>query len=211
MQTRTYLNTAAPLVPGAPAGRLAASVRLAAAVPAEDKPAASTGLDCTVSPVFSLANQYRRWEFDDQAQRLYGQPTAAVPCKGLVPSPTSRAPSSARTPAVLLRVIDELPEEDEKPHRNPSHGCRFAGAELLDELGNSRVYSRGGLRRLPELLPEVRRRLAADAARQGRLPCMLFPTPESDQASPRYRPEERRSPQQPRLRFLRQGPARRGD
>jgi hypothetical protein len=57
-------------VAGALLGRLAASVRLAAPVQAEDKPAASAELDRTVHQVFALANQYMRWEFDDLARRL---------------------------------------------------------------------------------------------------------------------------------------------
>ena len=60
MQTQAPLNAAASFVAGAVLGRLAASVRLAAPVQAEDKPAASAGLASTVRPVSALANQYRR-------------------------------------------------------------------------------------------------------------------------------------------------------
>jgi hypothetical protein len=70
MQTRTHLNGAAPFVAGALLGRRAASVRLAAPVQAEDKPAASAELDRTVRPVFVLANRHTRREFDDLARRL---------------------------------------------------------------------------------------------------------------------------------------------
>src|SRR5262249_13113478 len=63
MQTRTPQNAATPFVAGALLGRLAASVRLAAPVPAEDQPAASAELDCTVRPALALAHPYRRWEF----------------------------------------------------------------------------------------------------------------------------------------------------
>ena len=57
MQTQAPLSAAASFVAGAVLGRLAASVRLAAPVQAEDKPAVSAELDSTVRPVLVLANQ----------------------------------------------------------------------------------------------------------------------------------------------------------
>jgi hypothetical protein len=70
MQTRTPLNAAALLVAGALLGWLAASVRLATPVQAEDKPAASAELDRTVRQVFALANQHMRWGLNDLARCL---------------------------------------------------------------------------------------------------------------------------------------------
>ena len=72
MQTQAPLNAAASFVAGAVLGRLAASVRLATPVQAEDQPAASAELDRTVRPVFVLANQHGRWELNDLAGRLDG-------------------------------------------------------------------------------------------------------------------------------------------
>ena len=56
MQTRTPLNAAALLVAGALLGWPAASVRLATPVQAEDQPAASAELECTVRHFFALAD-----------------------------------------------------------------------------------------------------------------------------------------------------------
>ena len=91
MQTRTPLNAAVLLVAGALLGWRAASVRLAAPVQGEDKPAASAELDRTVRPVFVLADQRRRWELDDLARRSDERPAVAELREGLVPAPASSA------------------------------------------------------------------------------------------------------------------------
>ena len=74
---------------GALLGWLAASVRLATPIQAEDKPAASAELDCAVCPLFVLANQHRRWELNDLARRLDSQLAAVELCEGLLPAPAS--------------------------------------------------------------------------------------------------------------------------
>jgi RNA polymerase sigma factor (sigma-70 family) len=159
MQTRTPPNAAAPFVAGALLGRLAASVRLAAPVQAEDKPAASAELDCTVRPVLAVVNQCRRWEFDDLARRLDNQPTAAVPYKVLVPSPTSSASGLSPDGRRMLRAIGELPEDE----REVFDLGRIQGmmlAEAAEALGVRAVTVRRrlsrGLRPLTEQLSDLR-------------------------------------------------------
>ena len=111
MQTRAPLNAATSFVAGAVLGRLAASVRLAAPVQAEDKPAASAEPDRTVRPVLVLANKYRRWRLDDLARRLHEQPSAEELREELVPAPASGASGLAPVGRRMLRAIDELPED----------------------------------------------------------------------------------------------------
>ena len=86
--------------------------RLAAPVQAEDQPAASAELDCTVRPVLAPANPCRRWEFDDLTRRLDNQPTVAVPYEEMVPSPTRSASGLSPDGRQMLRAIGELPEHE---------------------------------------------------------------------------------------------------
>jgi hypothetical protein len=94
MQTRTPLNATALLVAVAILGWLAASVRLATPVQAEDTQAASAKLDRTVRQVFVLADQHMRWEFNDVARRLAYQPAAACSGRSTGCGRTSEGPSA---------------------------------------------------------------------------------------------------------------------
>jgi hypothetical protein len=98
-------------VAGALLGWLAASVRLATPIQAEDKPAASAELDRTVRRVFVLANQHRRWELHDPAGRLDSQPAAVELREGLVPAPASSASGLGPDGDRMLQAIGELPED----------------------------------------------------------------------------------------------------
>jgi RNA polymerase sigma factor (sigma-70 family) len=159
MQARMPLKAAAPFVAGALLGRLAASVRPAGPVQAKDKPMATAELHSTVRPVLALANQYRRWEFDDLSRRLDNQSTAALPYKGLVPSPTSSALGLSPDGRQMLQAIDELPENE----REIFDLGRIQGmmqAEAAQALGVWAVTVRRrlsrGLRPLTEQLADLR-------------------------------------------------------
>jgi RNA polymerase sigma-70 factor (ECF subfamily) len=157
MQTRTPLNAAAPFVAVAVLGRLAASVRLAAPVQAEDKPAASAELDRTVRPVFVLANQHRRWELDDLARRFEEKPVSVELCEGLVParSASGLIPDGRR----MLRAIDELPQDEREVFDlvRIQGMTRAEAAHVLDvpEETVKRRLNRG-LRLLTEQLADLR-------------------------------------------------------
>src|SRR5262245_3483618 len=112
MQTRAPLNAAALLVAGALLGWLAASVRLATPVQGEYKQAASAELDRSVRRLFALANQHMRWQLNDMARRLDDQPAAAELCDGQVPAPASSASGLTPDGRRMLRMIDELPEDE---------------------------------------------------------------------------------------------------
>jgi RNA polymerase sigma factor (sigma-70 family) len=66
----------------------------------------------TVRQLFALANQHMRWELNDLARRLDGQPAAVDLREDLVPSPA--ASSSGLTPDCLrmLQAIESLPEDE---------------------------------------------------------------------------------------------------
>jgi RNA polymerase sigma-70 factor (ECF subfamily) len=112
MPTRKPLNAAALLVAGALLGWLAASVRLASPVQAEDQPAASAELDRTMRQLFALANQHMRWEFNDLARCLDDRPAAAELREGLVPAPASSASGLTPDSPCMLRAIDVLPGDE---------------------------------------------------------------------------------------------------
>jgi RNA polymerase sigma factor (sigma-70 family) len=97
---------------GALLGWLAASVRLTSPLQAADKPAASAGLDRTARQGFALANQHRRWERNDLAQRLDEQRGAAELREGLVTAPASSASGLTPDGRRMLQAIGELPEDE---------------------------------------------------------------------------------------------------
>jgi RNA polymerase sigma-70 factor (ECF subfamily) len=96
--TRPPLNVQADELLGAVAERLLKALR-------EARPR-------TVRQLFALANQHMRWELNDLARRLDGQPSAAELREGLVPSPASSVSGLSPDGLRMLQAIDELPEDE---------------------------------------------------------------------------------------------------
>ena len=90
----------------------------------------------------------------------------------------------------MLRVIDELPEDEEAASRIPVMAVDSRVLELLDELGNSGCTPEEVFTACPELLPEVRQRAATRCAPSRQTSMRCFQRRSPDQASPRYRPED---------------------
>jgi RNA polymerase sigma factor (sigma-70 family) len=143
--TRPPLNLQADELLGAVAERLLKALR-------EARPR-------TVRQLFALANQHMRWELNDLARRLDEQPDAAELREGLVPGPASSVSGLSPDGLRMLRVIDELPEEE----REVFDLVRIQGmtqAEVAQLLGVSvatvkRRLTRG-LRLLTEQLADLR-------------------------------------------------------
>jgi len=66
----------------------------------------------TVRQFFALANQYMRWELNDLARRLDGQPSAVGLQEDLVPAPPSSASGLTPNGRRMLEAIDTLPEDE---------------------------------------------------------------------------------------------------
>jgi RNA polymerase sigma-70 factor (ECF subfamily) len=66
----------------------------------------------TVRQLFALANQHMRWELNDLARRLDGEPAVGELSEGLVPSPPSSVSGLTPDGLRMLQAIDELPEEE---------------------------------------------------------------------------------------------------
>ena len=74
-----------------------------------------------MGPVFVLADQRRRWELNDLAERLDSQPAAVEPSESLVPAPARSASGLSPDGYRMLPAIDELPEDSGRRRRRP--GC----------------------------------------------------------------------------------------
>ncbi len=66
----------------------------------------------TVRQFFALANQHMRWELNDLARRLDGQPGVVELREDLVPSPDSRGSVLGPDSRRMLEAIENLPEEE---------------------------------------------------------------------------------------------------
>jgi RNA polymerase sigma-70 factor (ECF subfamily) len=94
-----------------------------------------------------------RWELNDLARRLDGQPAAAELSEGLVPAPASSVSGLTPDGLRMLRAIDELPEEE----REVFDLVRIQGmtqAEAAQLLGVSTVTVKRRLSRGLQLLAE---------------------------------------------------------
>src|SRR5689334_14333705 len=96
--TRPPLNLEADELLGAVAERLLKALR-------EARPR-------NVRQLFALANQHIRWELNDLARRLDGQPAAAELNEGLAPAPASSVSGITPDGLRMLRAIDLLPEDE---------------------------------------------------------------------------------------------------
>jgi RNA polymerase sigma-70 factor (ECF subfamily) len=107
----------------------------------------------TVRELFALANQHMRRELNDLARRLDNQPAAAELCEGLVSAPARSASGLSPDGRRMLRVIDELPQEE----REVFDLVRIQGmtqAEAAHVLGVSEETVKRGLNRGLRLLTE---------------------------------------------------------
>jgi RNA polymerase sigma factor (sigma-70 family) len=66
----------------------------------------------TVRQFFALANQQMRWQLNDLARRLDGQPTAVELREGFVPAPASSGSGITPDGRRMLDAIDNLPEDE---------------------------------------------------------------------------------------------------
>jgi RNA polymerase sigma-70 factor (ECF subfamily) len=66
----------------------------------------------TVRQLFALANQHMRWELNDLARRLDGEPAIGELCEGVVPSPASSVSGLSPDGLRMLQAIDELPDDE---------------------------------------------------------------------------------------------------
>jgi RNA polymerase sigma factor (sigma-70 family) len=112
-----------------------------------------------VRQLFALANQHMRWELNDLARRLDGQPAAAELSEGLVPAPASSVSGLSPDGLRMLRAIEDLPEDE----REVFDLVRIQGmtqAEAAQLLGVSAVTVKRrlsrGLRLLAEQLADLR-------------------------------------------------------
>lgn len=113
----------------------------------------------TVRQFFALAGQHTRWELNDLARRLDGQPRAAELPDGLVPAPPSSASGLTVDGRRMIEAIDGLPADE----REAFDLVRIQGltqAEAAEVLGVApRTVKRRldrGLRLLTERLGDLR-------------------------------------------------------
>jgi RNA polymerase sigma-70 factor (ECF subfamily) len=65
-----------------------------------------------VRQFFAPANQHTRWELNDLARRLDGQPAAVELCEGNLSSPVSSDSGLTPDSRRMLQAINELPEDE---------------------------------------------------------------------------------------------------
>jgi RNA polymerase sigma-70 factor (ECF subfamily) len=113
----------------------------------------------TVRQLFALANQHMRWELNDLARRLDGQPAAVELREGFVPSPATSGSGLSPDGLRMLRAIGELPEEEREAFdlvrvQGMTHG---EAAEILGvSLATVKRRLNRGLRILTEQLADLR-------------------------------------------------------
>jgi RNA polymerase sigma factor (sigma-70 family) len=66
----------------------------------------------TVRQFFALVNQHMRWELNDLARRLDGQPAAVELDEAMAPSPPSSGSLLTPDGRRMLEAIDRLPEDE---------------------------------------------------------------------------------------------------
>jgi RNA polymerase sigma factor (sigma-70 family) len=66
----------------------------------------------TVRQFFALASQHMRWELNDLARRLDGQPRAVDVVDGIVPAPANSDSGLTPEGRRMIEVIDALPAEE---------------------------------------------------------------------------------------------------
>jgi RNA polymerase sigma-70 factor (ECF subfamily) len=66
----------------------------------------------TVRQFFALANQHMRWELNDVARRLDGEPSVVELHEGLIPASSGSGSGLTPNGHRMLRAIDNLPEEE---------------------------------------------------------------------------------------------------
>jgi RNA polymerase sigma-70 factor (ECF subfamily) len=113
----------------------------------------------TVRQFFALANQHMRWELNDLARRLDGQPTAVGLQEDVVPAPPSSGSGLTPNGRRMLEAIDSLPDDE----REAFGLVRIQGMTQTDAaqvLGVSPVTVKRrlnrGLRLLTEKLADLR-------------------------------------------------------
>lgn len=143
--TRPPLNVQADEMLGAVVERLLKALR-------EARPA-------TVRQFFALAGRHTRWELNDLARRLDGQPRAAEAIDGLVPAPASSDSGLTPDGRRMVEAIDGLPADE----REAFDLVRIQGlthVEAAEVLGVApRTVKRRldrGLRLLTERLGDLR-------------------------------------------------------
>src|SRR5262249_46506008 len=107
----------------------------------------------SVREFFGLANQHMRWELNDLARRLDGQPAAVELIEGRVPAPASSVSGLTPDGLRMLQAIDELPEDE----REVFDLVRIQGmtqTEAAQVLGVSVVTVKRRLNRGLQLLAE---------------------------------------------------------
>jgi RNA polymerase sigma-70 factor (ECF subfamily) len=107
----------------------------------------------SVRQFFGLANQHMRWELNDLARRLDGQPAAVGLSDGLVPAPASSISGLTPDGLRMLQAIDELPDDE----REVFDLVRIQGmtqTEAAQVLGVSAVTVKRRLNRGLQLLTE---------------------------------------------------------
>jgi RNA polymerase sigma-70 factor (ECF subfamily) len=107
----------------------------------------------SVRQFFGLANQHMRWELNDLARRLDGQPVAVGLSEGLVPAPASSVSGLTPDGLRMLQAIDELPDDE----REVFDLVRIHGmtqTEAAQVLGVSAVTVKRRLNRGLQILTE---------------------------------------------------------
>jgi len=113
----------------------------------------------TVRQFFALASQHMRWELNDLARRLDGQPRAVDVLEGLVPAPANSDSGLSPEGRRMIEVIDALPaEEREAFDLVRIQGMTHAEAAAVLDVAPKTVKRRldRGLRLLTERLGDLR-------------------------------------------------------
>ena len=108
----------------------------------------------TVRQFFGLASQHMRWELNEMARRLDGQPAPLELREGLVPAPASSGSGLSPGSRRMLAAIADLPE----PEREAFDLVRIQGltqAEAGEVLGVSAATVNRRLNRGLQLLLEM--------------------------------------------------------
>jgi RNA polymerase sigma-70 factor (ECF subfamily) len=98
----------------------------------------------TVRQFFALADKHIRWELNDLARHLDGQPRAVELCEGLVPAPESSASGLGPDGRRMLEAIENLPEDE----REVFSLVRIQGLTQVEAAGVLGVSAKTVQRRL---------------------------------------------------------------
>jgi RNA polymerase sigma-70 factor (ECF subfamily) len=115
----------------------------------------------SVRQFFALASQHMRWELNDMARRLDGEPAVVALCEGLVPAPAGTDSGLSPDGHRIIETINGLPEAEREAfdlvriqELSQAEAARMLGVSVMTV--NRRLNR--GLRLLTERLRDLRPR-----------------------------------------------------